>query len=50
MEKIKLDWNDISIVPEVLSDISSRKEIDPYINGKLPIFTALQNSFNRFNK
>ncbi len=37
---MKLDWNDISIVPEVLSSISSRSEINPFLNGKLPLFTA----------
>lgn len=38
--KNKLDWNDISIVPEILSNISSRSEIDSFIDGKLPIFSA----------
>jgi IMP dehydrogenase/GMP reductase len=37
---IKFDWNDISIIPEYISSISSRKEIDPTYDGKLPIFTA----------
>ena len=37
---MKLDWNDISIVPEILSDISSRSEINPFLDGKLPLFTA----------
>jgi IMP dehydrogenase/GMP reductase len=37
---IKLDWNDISIIPETLSSISSRTEIDTFVNKKLPIFTA----------
>jgi len=37
---MKFDWNDISIVPETLSSISSRKEVDPTYSGKLPIFTA----------
>jgi IMP dehydrogenase/GMP reductase len=37
---MKYDWNDISIVPETLSSISSRKEVDPTYFGKLPIFTA----------
>jgi GMP reductase len=37
---MKFDWNDVSIVPETLSTIASRKEIDPYYNGKLPLFTA----------
>lgn len=36
----KFDWNDITIVPATLSEISSRKEINPFVNGKLPIFTA----------
>jgi hypothetical protein len=40
MSKLKLDWNDISIVPETISDISSRSEIDPFVNGNLPLFTA----------
>ena len=37
---MKFDWNDISIVPETLSSISSRKEVVPTYGGKLPIFTA----------
>lgn len=37
---MKLDWNDISIIPETLSSISSRKEVDPSWSGKLPLFTA----------
>jgi IMP dehydrogenase/GMP reductase len=38
---MKYDWNDISIVPETLSSISSRKEINPNYDGnKLPLFTA----------
>jgi IMP dehydrogenase/GMP reductase len=37
----KFDWNDISIVPSILSDIESRSEILPYLyNGNLPLFTA----------
>ena len=37
---IKLDWNDVSIVPSELSSISSRSEINPLKDGKLPLFTA----------
>lgn len=37
---MKFDWNDVSIVPETLSTIASRKEIDPFYYGKLPLFTA----------
>lgn len=36
----KFDWNDITIVPATLSEISSRKEINTLFNGKLPLFTA----------
>jgi GMP reductase len=37
----KFDWNDISIIQETLSTISSRSEIDILLkNGNLPIFTA----------
>lgn len=37
---MKFDWNDISIVPETLSTISSRSEINVIKDGKLPLFTA----------
>lgn len=37
---MKYDWNDISIVPETLSSISSRREVNPTYLGKLPLFTA----------
>ena len=37
----KFDWNDVTLVPSVLSVIESRSEINPYLqNGKLPIFSA----------
>jgi IMP dehydrogenase/GMP reductase len=36
----KFDWNDITIIPDTLSTIASRSEINPLKNGKLPIFTA----------
>jgi len=37
---VKFDWNDISIVPSTLSDISSRKEVNATYKNKLPLFTA----------
>jgi IMP dehydrogenase/GMP reductase len=37
---MKYDWNDISIIPSILSTIESRKEIDSTYNGYLPLFTA----------
>jgi IMP dehydrogenase len=41
MENKKIDWDDILIIPEILSDISSRSEINIYNkNGKLPLITA----------
>ena len=40
MVQPKFDWNDISLIPETLSKISSRKEVTPYYNNKLPLFTA----------
>ena len=40
MSNIKLDWNDITIVPETISSISSRSEINPFNGGKLPLFAS----------
>lgn len=40
MRSIKFDWDDIAIIPEGLSTISSRSEIDNTYNGLLPIFTS----------
>ena len=42
-EKIGYSYNDLTIVPSVISNISSRSECDPYIDNDkklLPIFTA----------
>jgi hypothetical protein len=43
-QKEKLDWDDISIVPSTLSSISSRTQIDPFVNGaadaRIPIFAS----------
>ena len=39
-EKIGYSYNDVTIVPEVISDIKSRSECNPYIDGKLPIFAS----------
>lgn len=37
---IKFDFNDILIEPTITSDIMSRKEINPYYSGFLPLITA----------
>lgn len=38
--KSKFDFNDILIKPATMSSISSRKEINPYYDGFLPLITA----------
>ena len=40
MTDAKLHYDDISIVPETITNIESRKECNPYIDGMLPIFAA----------
>jgi len=40
MKEVKLDFNDLLIVPKETTSINSRSEIDPYIHGMLPIITA----------
>lgn len=54
---IKFDWDDITLVPETVGYIESRyTDIDPFINGKLPLFTAPmdrvigKNNYNLFNE
>ena len=37
---VKFDFNDILIEATVTSDISSRKDINPFYNGFLPLITA----------
>lgn len=45
MEKIKLNYDDITIVPEVVTNISSRKECNPFDEeGYLPIFASCMSS------
>ena len=45
-QKNKLDWNDITIVPETISSISSRSEINTFYDGayssedRLPLFVS----------
>lgn len=36
----KFDFNDILIEPEILTNINSRSEVDPFRYGKLPLMTA----------
>ena len=33
-------YNDLTLVPKTISRVSSRSQCDPFIDGKLPIFTA----------
>lgn len=40
----KFDFNDITIVPEAVSSIDSRKEIDIHIDDMLPLITAPMDS------
>lgn len=40
MMNLKLHYNDISIVPEIVTDIDSRQECNPFIDGMLPIFAS----------
>ena len=39
-QKIGYSYNDVTIVPSIISDIKSRSECDPYVDGKLPIFAS----------
>lgn len=38
--KIGYSYNDVTIVPSIISEIKSRSECNPYIDGKLPIFAS----------
>lgn len=40
MNQMLFDFDDILLEPVVLSNISSRKKINPYYNGHLPLMTA----------
>jgi len=40
LNKIGYSYNDLTIVPAKISDISSRSECNPYINNYLPLFTS----------
>lgn len=44
VNKIGYSYNDLTIVPKSFTDINSRSECDPTINGKLPIFAAPMSS------
>ena len=40
MNDIKLNYDDVTIVPEIVSTIGSRSECDPYDDTMLPIFAS----------
>lgn len=40
MKDIKIDFNDILIKPAIVSSVLSRKTINPFYNGFLPLITA----------
>ena len=54
INKIGYSYNDVTIVPSIISDIKSRSECDPYVDGKLPIFASpmasvvSENNYNIF--
>lgn len=43
-KEIKYCYNDIAIVPSIVSDIKHRNECCPFYNGMLPLFTAPMSS------
>ena len=51
--KRKFDFDDITLVPETISSINSRKQVNPYNQtGMLPLFTAPMDTVidrNNFN-
>lgn len=51
IKNVKYSYNDISIIPSVISEINHREECNPYDeNGMLPLFTAPMSSvINGFN-
>ena len=40
INKVGYSYNDLTIVPEVISDVKSRSECNPYVDCKLPIFAS----------
>ncbi|MCH5166897.1 MAG: IMP dehydrogenase [Erysipelotrichales bacterium] len=40
LKETKYSYNDLTIVPAVISKIKSRKEVNPFHNDMLPLFTA----------
>ncbi len=51
IKEVKYCYNDVTIVPSIISPVNSRKECNPYYeDGTLPIFTAPMNTVvNEFN-
>ena len=50
--KQKFDFNDITLAPETISKINSRKEVNPYVSGgkMLPLFAApMDTVIDRYN-
>ena len=40
LNKIGYSYNDLTLVPNIISKINTRSQCDPFIDSKLPIFTA----------
>lgn len=40
LNKTGYGYNDLTIIPSEISEISSRSECDPFVNGNLPIFAS----------
>ena len=54
INKIGYSYNDVTIVPSIISDIKSRSECNPYVDENLPIFASpmasvvSENNYNIF--